>query len=81
MSRLRRFWPWAAVVVLVTLPFSTLDIPVIFDEALNSPGTLQLLAVCLVFGGLALSYDLMFGRSGMLSFGHALYFGAGVVGP
>jgi branched-chain amino acid transport system permease protein len=80
MSRLRRFWPWAAVVVLVTLPFSTLDIPVIFDGALNSPGTLQLLAVCLVFGGLALSYDLMFGRSGMLSFGHALYFGAGAYG-
>ena len=46
----------------------------------NSPGTLQLLALCLVFGGLATGYDLLFGRTGLLSFGHALYFAAGVYG-
>ena len=44
----------------------------------NTPGTLQLLALCLVFGGLALSYDLLFGFTGLLSFGHALYFAVGV---
>ena len=32
----------------------------------------------LVFGGLALTYDLLFGFTGLLSFGHALYFAVGV---
>jgi branched-chain amino acid transport system permease protein len=77
---IRRWLPVAALVALVALPYSNLRIPVLFDGALNSPGTLQLLAICLVFGGLALGYDLMFGRTGMLSFGHALYFAAGVYG-
>ncbi len=45
---------------------------------MNTPGTLQLLALCLLFGGLALSYDLLFGFTGLLSFGHALYFAVGV---
>jgi branched-chain amino acid transport system permease protein len=36
-----------------------------------------LLALCLVFAGVALSYDLLFGWTGLLSFGHALYFAAG----
>ena len=44
---------------------------------LDSPGTLQLLALCLLFGGLALTYDLLFGFTGLLSFGHALYFAVG----
>ena len=58
----------------------TVYLPGLFDGPLNSPGTLQLLAICLVFGGLAAGYDLLFGRTGMLSFGHALYFAAGVYG-
>ena len=36
-----------------------------------------MLATCLVLGGLATSYDLLYGRVGLLSFGHALYFAAG----
>ena len=32
----------------------------------------------LVFGGVALTYDLLFGFTGLLSFGHALYFALGV---
>ncbi len=77
---IRRGLPLAVLVLLALLPYSSLDVPVLFDGTLNSPGTLQLLAVCLVFGGLALGYDLMFGRTGMLSFGHALYFAAGGYG-
>ena len=38
---------------LAILPYSTLAVPGILDGPLNSPGTLQLLAICLVFGGLA----------------------------
>ena len=32
----------------------------------------------LTFAGLALTYDLLFGFTGLLSFGHALYFAVGV---
>jgi branched-chain amino acid transport system permease protein len=77
---IRRFVPLAVLAAMVALPYCGLTVPVLFDGALNSLGTLQLIAVCLVFGGLALGYDLMLGRAGMLSFGHALYFAAGVYG-
>jgi branched-chain amino acid transport system permease protein len=79
MSRigLRRLLPLVVFVVLAILPYSTLRLPGLFDGVLNSPGTLQLLALCLIFGGVALSYDLLFGFTGLLSFGHALYFAAG----
>ncbi|MGY1830595.1 branched-chain amino acid ABC transporter permease [Geodermatophilus sp. SYSU D01180] len=78
MSRkLTRLAPLVVLVVLAVLPYSTLQVPGLFDGVLNSPGTLQLLALCLVFGGVALSYDLLFGFTGLLSFGHALYFAAG----
>jgi branched-chain amino acid transport system permease protein len=76
-NRLRRLTPLVVLVVLAILPFSTLQVPGLFTGVLNSPGTLQLLALCLIFGGVALSYDLLFGFTGLLSFGHALYFAAG----
>ncbi|MFC3501490.1 branched-chain amino acid ABC transporter permease [Micromonospora krabiensis] len=79
-QRVRPFLPLVALLVAAILPYSTVELPGIFEGPLNSPGTLQLLAVCLVFGGLAAGYDLLFGRTGMLSFGHALYFAAGVYG-
>jgi branched-chain amino acid transport system permease protein len=73
----------AAVVlgVLVVLPYLAVDVPVLLGGPLDSPGTLQLLALCLVFAGVALSYDLLFGFTGLLSFGHALYFALGVYVP
>jgi branched-chain amino acid transport system permease protein len=76
----RRALPPAVLVVAVLLPWSAAAVPGVFDGPLNSPGTLQMLAVCLVFGGLALGYDLLFGRAGLLSFGHALYIAAGAYG-
>ena len=76
-----RTWaPLVALLILLLVPYSTVDLPGVFDGPLNSPGTLQLLAICLVFGGLAAGYDLLYGRTGLLSFGHALYFAAGVYG-
>jgi branched-chain amino acid transport system permease protein len=75
--RAARLFPVLALALAIALPWSTLDIPVLFDGPLNSPGTLQLLGVCLVFGGLALGYDLLFGHAGLLSFGHALFIAAG----
>ncbi|MEU4427577.1 branched-chain amino acid ABC transporter permease [Actinoplanes sp. NPDC024001] len=77
---MRRAVPLLLLVVAAVLPWSTLSLPGLFEGPLNSPGTLQLLALCLVFGGLALGYDLLFGRAGLLSFGHALYIAAGAYG-
>jgi branched-chain amino acid transport system permease protein len=79
-TRVTRWIPLLILLLLVVLPWSTARLPGVFDGPLNAPGTLQLLAVCLVFGGLALGYDLLFGRAGLLSFGHALYIAAGAYG-
>jgi branched-chain amino acid transport system permease protein len=63
---------------LALVPELSLDTHGVFSSELNSPGTLQLLGLMLVFGGVALTYDLLFGFTGLLSFGHALYFAVGV---
>ncbi|NUR48563.1 MAG: branched-chain amino acid ABC transporter permease [Hamadaea sp.] len=80
MTYLRRYWPVGAVAVLAFLPYAGISVPGVFDGPLNSPGTLQLLALCLLFGGLATGYDLLFGRTGLLSFGHALFVALGAYG-
>ena len=49
--------PLAILVALAFVPKLAIDLPYVFKGPLNTPGTLQLLALCLVFGGLALSYD------------------------
>jgi branched-chain amino acid transport system permease protein len=67
----------AVFAVLVALPWIGIGIPGLFERALDAPGTLNLLALCFVFGALALTYDLVFGYTGLLSFGHALYFATG----
>jgi branched-chain amino acid transport system permease protein len=69
--------PVAVLAVLLSLPYSTLQFPGVFDGAVNTPGSLQLLALCLLFAGLAVGYDLLFGRLGLMSFGHALYVAIG----
>jgi branched-chain amino acid transport system permease protein len=68
----------AAFVGLALVPRWGLDTHGVFSSELNSPGTLNVLALMLVFGGVALTYDLLFGFTGLLSFGHALYFALGV---
>jgi len=81
MTPRRAVVPVVLLILLVVLPFLSVDIPVLFGGPLDSPGTLNLLALCLVFAGVALSYDLLFGYTGLLSFGHALYFALGVYLP
>jgi branched-chain amino acid transport system permease protein len=73
--------PVVLVVALALVPRIGVDIPKLFNGPMDSPGTLQLLAVCLIFAGLALSYDLLFGYTGLLSFGHGLYVAVGVYLP
>ncbi len=77
LRRAARWWPAAAAALLLLAPYSALPLPGLLDGPIGSPGNLQLLALCLLFGGLATGYDLLLGRTGLLSFGHALYFAAG----
>ncbi len=63
--------------VLAYLPYLPVELPGVLPGRVNAPGSMQLLATCLVIGGIALSYDVLFGRTGLLSFGHALFVAAG----
>ena len=63
--------------VLAYLPYLPVELPGVLPGRVNGPGSMQLLATCLVIGGIALSYDVLFGRTGLLSFGHALFVAAG----
>jgi branched-chain amino acid transport system permease protein len=74
---LRLAIPLLILLVLIFLPWMGFAIPGVLPGAVNSPGSMQLLALCLVTAGIALSYDVLFGRTGLLSFGHALFVGAG----
>jgi branched-chain amino acid transport system permease protein len=67
----------AVAVGLALLPELTVSVPGVLPGPTYTPGTLQLLAVCLLIGALAITYDLLFAVTGLLSFGHALFFALG----
>ncbi len=71
-------FPIGLLALLAVVPLFSFEIPHAFTGPIDSPGTLQLLALCLVLGGIAMTYDLLFGYTGLLSFGHALYVAVGV---
>jgi branched-chain amino acid transport system permease protein len=77
LRRLKRWWPLAVLVLLVAVPYLTLPMPGVLPGRLNTPGSLQLIALCLLFAGFAVTYDLLYGHTGLLSFGHALDVAAG----
>lgn len=64
--------------LLATIPVLHLRTSGILPGMISRPGTLQILALMLVFAALAVTYDLLFGFTGLLSFGHALSFAIGV---
>lgn len=70
----------ALVLFAALLPRLNISIPGVLPGPTYTPGTLQILAYAFLIGALALSYHLVFGVAGMLSFGHALFFGAGAYG-
>jgi branched-chain amino acid transport system permease protein len=75
---LLRLLPAVVIVgVLAYLPYVPVEVPGLLPGRVNGPGSMQLLATCLVMAGIALSYDVIFGRTGLLSFGHALFVAAG----
>ncbi|MGH9020917.1 MAG: branched-chain amino acid ABC transporter permease [Acidimicrobiales bacterium] len=70
-----------ATAVAVVLPFIGLHVPWILPgtiDVVNSTGTLETLALCFVFAGVAMGYDVMFGYTGLLSLGVVMHFAAGV---
>lgn len=83
-NRTARATPWviggALILLFALLPVLNLSLPGVLPGATYTPGTLQLLAFAMVFATLALSYHLLFGVAGLLSFGHALYFAVGAYG-
>lgn len=71
----------AAVVLFALLPLFPIHIPWVLPSTipvLNATGSLEVLALCFVFGSVALGYDLLFGFTGLLSFSQVLYFALGV---
>lgn len=68
------------VVFAALLPLLNLSLPGVLPGPTYMPGALGLLALCFLYAALALTYHLVYGVAGMLSFGHALYFGAGAYG-
>jgi len=65
------------IIVMAVLPMLNLSIPGVLPTPTYMPGSLALLSLCMVFAALSLSYNMMLGTAGMLSFGHALAFGGG----
>lgn len=70
----------ALVLFVALLPRLNIMIPGVLPGPTYTPGTLQVLAYGFLIAALALSYHLIFGLAGMLSFGHAMFFGAGAYG-
>lgn len=72
----------AAVLIVgaAILPLLNIHIPGLLPGPTYLPGTLAMLATAFLISALALSYHLIFGVSGMLSFGHAMFFAAGAYG-
>lgn len=67
----------ALVALMAVLPLLNIQLPGILPTATYLPGSLALLSLCMVFAALALSYNMLLGTAGLLSFGHALSFGGG----
>jgi len=74
MSMLRRHWPWLLVlVILLAFPFLFYD----WSKGRHSGFVLTLMSEIGVMAIFALSYNMLMGQAGLLSFGHAVLFGLG----
>ncbi len=74
MSMLRCHWPWLLVlVILLAFPFLFYD----WSKARHSGFVLTLMSEIGVMAIFALSYNMLMGQAGLLSFGHAVLFGLG----
>lgn len=65
------------VIVLALAPLTDRNVGGLLPGPINSAGSLQLLALMFIAAATAVTLDVMFGYTGLLSFGHGLYFGFG----
>ncbi|HHU39540.1 MAG TPA: branched-chain amino acid ABC transporter permease [Propionibacterium sp.] len=70
----------AVVLLLVFLPLLNIPGLGILPGPTYTAGSMHLMAFTMLMVALALTYHLLFGVAGLLSFGHALYFSVGVYG-
>lgn len=78
---MKRIYPvFLFAALFAVAPFIDVGLPLVFGTAIGSPGTLLVLGIALTFAAVAVSYDILFGYTGMLSLGHALPFALGVYG-
>ncbi len=71
----------ALVALLALVPLIGLHVPWVLPgtvDVVNATGTLEVLALCFIFAGVALGYDVLFGYTGLLSLGPVTFFGTGV---
>ena len=74
MTVLRRHWPWLlAFVILLAIPFLFYD----WGKGRHSGFVLTLMSEIGVMAIFALSYNMLMGQAGLLSFGHAVLLGMG----
>lgn len=66
-TNLLKLWPW------VVVPLVAIVLPFIFDSG-HAINLLSHMGVAIIF---ALSYNMLLGNTGLLSFGHAVYYGLG----
>jgi branched-chain amino acid transport system permease protein len=66
-NNLLKLWPW------VVVPLVAIVLPFIFDSG-HAINLLSHMGVAIIF---ALSYNMLLGNTGLLSFGHAVYYGLG----
>lgn len=71
---------FAVVGFFAAMPFIDVSVAALLPDVASSPGSLQVLGIALVYVGVAVSYDLVFGYTGLLSLGHAMFFAFGVYG-
>ncbi|HLU44116.1 MAG TPA: branched-chain amino acid ABC transporter permease [Natronosporangium sp.] len=78
----RRAYRWGIGIGLIglaiALPYLPIQIPIVFNGPINSPGPMHLLSLMCVMAAVAMTYDLLFGYTGLLSFGHGLYVALGM---
>jgi branched-chain amino acid transport system permease protein len=73
-SFLRRHWPWLAMLaIMLVLPWLFYD----HDRGRHSGFAITLLSEMALMAVFALSYNMLMGQAGLLSFGHAILFGIG----
>jgi len=82
-----RFTRWSTLLVLVVVLLAALPVlpafllPGVLPAPSTAPTSLQVLAVGLTFASLAMTFDILHGYTGMLSFGHVLWFALGLYAP